>query len=98
MPGQIIIVHTMLDMDDLNKTVLREKAVAEGHEHPSPLLEESLQDINQPLDRWEGQLIINILQGRYQARLKPPLKLHQRLEESTCKHTYIKTEPRKGWG
>ena len=97
-PGQIIIVHTMLDMDDLNKTVLREKAVAQGHEHPSPLLEESLQDINQPLGRWEGQLIINTLQGRYQARLKPPLKLHQRLEESTCKHTYIKTEPRKGWG
>ena len=97
-PDQIIIVQTMPVMDDLNKTILRERVVAQGHEHSSPLLEEPLQDINQPLDRWEEQLIINTLQGGYQARLKPPSKLHQRLEEPSCKHTYIKTEPRKGWG
>ena len=52
-------------MDDLNKTVLREKVVAQEHEHSLPLLEESLQGINQPLDCWEGQLIINTPQGRY---------------------------------
>ena len=97
-PTKIVIVHTMQVMDDLNKTVLREKVVAQRHEHSLPLLAEPLQDINQPLDRWEGQLIINTLQGRYQARLKPPSRLHQRLEEITCKHTYIKTEPQKGWG
>ena len=85
-------------MDDLNKTVMRENVVTQRHEHSFPLLAEPLQDINQPLDRWEGQLIINTLQGRYQARLKPPSRLHQRLEEITCKHTYIKTEPQKGWG
>ena len=50
MPDQIIIVHTMPVMDDLNRTVLREKVVAQGHEHSLPLLEESLQGINQPLD------------------------------------------------
>ena len=97
-PTKTVIVHTMQVRDDLNKTVLREKVVAQRHEHSLPLLAEPLQDINQPLDRWEGQLIINTLQGRYQARLKPPSRLHQRLEETTCKHTYIKTEPQKGWG
>ena len=60
---KIVIVHTMRVMDDLNKTVLREKVVAQRHEHLLPLLAEPLQDINQPLDRWEGQLIINTLQG-----------------------------------
>ena len=95
-PTKIVIVHTMQVMDDLNKTVLREKVVAQRHEHSFPLLAGPLQDINQPLDRWEGQLIINTLQGRYRARLKPPSRLHQRLEEITCKHTYIKTGPQKG--
>ena len=77
---------------------MREKVVAQRHEHSFPLLEEPLQDINQLLDRWEGQLIINTLQGRYQAGLKPPSRIHQRLEEITCKHTYIKTEPQEGRG
>ena len=60
-PTKIVIVHTMRVMDDLNKTVLREKVVAQRHEHSEPL-----QGINQPSDRWEGQLIINTLRGRYQ--------------------------------
>ena len=95
-PTKIVIVHTMQVMDDLNKTVLREKVVTQRYEHSFPLFAEPLQDINQPSDRWEGQVIINTLQGRYKARLKPPSRLHQRLEETTCKHTYIKTEPQKG--
>ena len=45
-PDQIIIVHTMSVMDDLNRIVLREKVVAQGHEHSLPLLEEPLQGIN----------------------------------------------------
>ena len=97
-PTKIVFVHTMQVVDDLNKTVLREKVVAQRHEHSPPLFAEPLQDINQPLDRWEGQFIINTLQGRYQARLKPPSRLHQRLEEITCKQTYIKTEPQRGEG
>ena len=97
-PTKVPIVHTMQVMDDLNKTILGKRVVAQRHEHSFPLFAEPLQDINQPSDRWEGQLIINTLQGRYQARLKPPSRLHQRLEEITSKHTYIKIEPQKGWG
>ena len=48
------------------------------------------EDINQPSDRWEWQLIINTQQGRYKAKLKPPSRLHQRLEGMICKHTHIK--------
>ena len=92
------IVHATQDMDDLNKIVQREKVVAQRLEHSFPLFTEWLRDINQPTDRWEWQLIINTQQGHYKARLKPPSRLHQRLEEMTCKHTYIKTEPQKGWG
>ena len=88
----------MQDRDDLTKIVQREKVVAQRSEHSFPLFAERLRDINQPSDRWEWQLIINTQQGRYQARLKPPSRLHQRLEEITCKHTYIKTEPQKGQG
>ena len=94
----MVIVHTIQDRDDLNKIVQREKVAAQTSEHSFPLFTERLQDINQPSDRWEWQLIINTQQRRYQARLKPPSRLHQRLEERTCKHTYIKTEPRKGQG
>ena len=92
----MVVVHTMQDRDDLTKIVQREKVVAQRPEHSFPLFAERLRDINQPSDRWEWQLIINTQQGRYQARLKPSSRLHQRLEERTCKHTYIKTEPRKG--
>ena len=94
----MVIVHTMQDRDDLNKIVQREKVVAQRSEYSFPLFAERLQDINQPSDRWEWQLIINTQQGRYQARLKPPSRLHQRLEERTCKHTYKKAKPRKGQG
>ena len=97
-PTKMVIVHTKQYMDDLTKTVQREKVVAQRPEHSFPFFVELLQDINQPSNRWEWQLIINTQQGRYQARLKPPSRLHQRLEEITCKHTYIKTEPQKGWG
>ena len=97
-PTKMVIVHTMQDRDDLTKIVQREKVVAQRPEHSFPLFAERLQDINQPSDRWEWQLIINTQQGRYQARLKPPSRLQQRLEEITRKHTYIKTEPQKGWG
>ena len=97
-PTKMVIVHTIQDRDDLTKIVQREKVVAQRPEHSFPLFAERLRDINQPLDRWEWQLIINTQQGRYKARLKPPSRLHQWLEEFTCKHTYIKTEPQKGWG
>ena len=97
MPDQIIIVPAWPVMDDLNNIVLKKKAVAQGRENSFLLLEEPLQNINQPLDRWEWQLIINTPQGRYQARIKPPSRLYQRLEETTCEHAYINTEPRKGW-
>ena len=50
-PDQIIIVHAWLVMDDLNNIVLKEKAVAQGWENSFLLLEEPLQNINQPLDR-----------------------------------------------
>jgi len=97
-PTKMVIVHTLQDRDDLTKIVQREKVVSQRLGHSFPLFAEPLQDINQPSDRWGWQLIINTQQGRYQARLKPPSRLHQRLEEITCKHTYIKTEPQKGWG
>ena len=97
-PTKMVIIHTIQDRDDLTKIVQREKVVAQRPEHSFPLFAERLRDINQPSDRWEWQLIINTQQGRYKARLKPPSRLHQRLEEFTCKHTYIKTEPQKGWG
>ena len=97
-PTKMVIVHTMQDKDDLTKTVQREKVVAQRCEHSFPLFAEPLQDINQPSDRWEWQLIINTQQRRYQARLKPPSRLHQRLEERTCKHTYKRAKPREGQG
>ena len=97
-PTKTIIVHTMQDRDDLTKIVQGEKVVARRLEYLFPLFAERLQDINQLSDRWEWQLIINTQQGCYKARLKPPSRLHQRLEDMTCKHTYIKTEPQKGWG
>ena len=97
-PTKMVIVHTMQDRDDLDKIVPREKVVAQTSGRSFPLFAERLQDINQSSDRWEWQLIINTQQRRYQARLKPPSRLHQRLEERTCKHTYKRAKPREGQG
>ena len=58
-------IRSWLGMDDLTKIVLEEVAVVQGRVNPPPLLEEPLWNINQPPDRWEGQLTINTPQGRY---------------------------------
>ena len=70
-----VIVHEMLDKDDLTEIVQLENVVSQRSEHPSPSFAERLQGINQPSDRWEWPLIINTQQGRYQAKLKPPSRL-----------------------
>ena len=82
----------------LPKSSSVENVVSQRSEHSFPPFAERLQDINQPSDRWGWPLIINTQRERYQAKLKPPSIFHQRLEERNCKHTYIKTEPQKGWG
>ena len=96
----MVIVHTMQVINDLNKTVLREKVVAQKHEHSYsfPLFAEPLQDINQPSDRWEGQLIINTLQGRYQARLKPPGKIKASIKTPpTARRNHLQAHIYKDW-
>ena len=97
-PTKMVIVHTMQGKDDLDKSSQERRSSLKHPDARSHSSRSGYKTLINLQTVGNGSSSLNTQQRRYQARLKPPSRLHQRLEERTCKHTYKRAKPREGQG